>query len=69
MLRLLIEFFLVLFFLLLSPFGGISADEGDIGFVEQDDYSKRDNKKVSLPTYSLGAGFSNINMLLFTMYI
>ena len=59
----------IAFFLLLSPFGGISADERDIGFVEQDDYSKRDNEKVSLPTYSLGAGFSNIDMLLITIYV
>jgi len=32
-------------FLLLSQFGGISANEGDIGFVEQDNNSKRDNEK------------------------
>ena len=59
----------IAFFLLLSPFGGISANEGDIGFVEQDDNSKRDNEKVSLPTYSLAAGFSIIDLLLFTIYV
>jgi hypothetical protein len=57
----------IAFFLLFSPFGGISADEGDIDFVEQVDYSKRDNEKVSLPTYSLAAGFSIIDLLFFTI--